>query len=224
MYVLSPPSAQSAFPFKRSKVDIVAAPSSLARRFEELALIAQDRPRARRERVEMLLEWLSSGPADIVNPKIARAVELAAMASRRGETTMIVTRSRRSLSLLTGLLAGVTGPPIGVVLDDGALSAPPADVEHLIALEPPLSWEMFDRAVGHASAPGGVRSVTVLHLDNDFEDRLVVIAATRFAGRVETGTPLSTQEIDFVLGGHRGLENVLVAQERAVVPQVDRSL
>ena len=197
--------------FRRSRVEVLAAPDELC---ASLAALASE-PLPASERAERSLSVVSGGSPSMMSPKVTAAFEHLRKASSSGERTAVVTVHERTARMLVSLMRG-----LGVHFYDKEAAAhlSPAVVlaesvvpdlssyDKVVFLDYLLSGRSMDAAVGSAQGDRGPRHTIVLHLDHPVDDRMAVICAARRerSGSLDVGltgpSGLSAVEAAYVLG------------------------
>lgn len=138
------------------------------------------------------LEIISAGTAYVTSPKVAAAAELASEALTAGRRAAVITRHRRTASLIQGLLhaynpislttADWPGEPItnrAVVLRFDRTLPDLKWFDVVIFIDWPWSLQVITDAVGSGAATDGPDQIFVLHSPNTVDDRLVIAASKR---------------------------------------------
>lgn len=178
-------------PFRRSTVVQVAA-TQAQREAIDIALRKHGATSPAALLVEAL-EIASCGPPLSLSPKIAAVVARAQEALRAGHRVALVTRHRRTATLLRSLIrvpdavtveatvareSGVPHVRLAVVRFDRELP----DLrwfDDVLVVDLPWSWASLDAAVGSPVTEDGPAAVTVFHLRGSVDDRLAMLAARR---------------------------------------------
>lgn len=139
------------------------------------------------------LEILSAGPQLALSPKIPAAVAAAAKALDAGRRVAILTRHRRTATLVRATLratdavvleasaaieSGVPQTRLAIIRYDRELP----DVrwfDEVIVIDYPWSTALLEAAVGPASDESGPLKVSFVHLAGTLDDRLAMLAARR---------------------------------------------
>lgn len=159
-----------------------------------------------------LLEVVSAGPAHAVSPKVGAAAQLAQAALAAGRRVALVTRHRRSATLLTNMLR----PRRAVIVEEPDRA--PADAEavivrferaicdlrgfdEVVVVDYPWSSATLERAVGSAADEHGPARVTVVHAVGSVDDRIAMLAARRreLAAVIDAAGPPTPDEIAYLL-------------------------
>lgn len=199
-------------PFKRSSVAVVHASEAQVKALSQLAARAGDKPP--HVRLAEAMEIASAGPSTSLSPKIAAAVDRARREVAPGRRVALVTRHRRTATLLTASLRGL--PKVKVRQVDAAAGTPEGDLvvvrfdtrlpdlrgfAVVIVVDYPWSLDEIDRAVGAAGDDDGAQLVVVVHATGTVDDRLALLAARRreLATVTDPCLPPSPEETAYLL-------------------------
>ena len=197
-FLLHLPQGSGPAEFKRSSAREVPPARQFLDLLQYQTPVDPSRPVAVRERAAELLSWASGGPSSLLGPKISEVLAFSGASS----PFAVVTRVRRSATLLTGVTA--SRPWVSVV-DASARLPDLSGYEQVVFLEPPFSYAETDRAVVESSDSAGCRDVTVLHSTGTADDRSALLA---FLRRRRPASALSHVETAF-LAGAVGLDTLL---------------
>lgn len=161
------------------------------------------------------LEILSAGPPLALSPKIPAAISRAQAAVDAGRRVAVLTRHRRTATLIRATLRAVdavsvdaaSGAEVGVPQTRLAIVRFDRELPDLrwfddvIVVDYPWSTELLDHAVGPSSGEDGPLQVTILHLDGSLDDRLAMLAARRreMGPVIDHSAPPSAEEIEYLL-------------------------
>ena len=189
--------------FRRSTTVSLEVPRLLARALQD----SRSRQPSAAVALAEELEICSAGSKFTTSPKISEAVGRAQSALDRGRRVAVLTRQRRSETLLKGLLRSHLAP-------DGAGGRARLLVVHferelpdlrwydeVIVVDYPWSFATLDAAVGSPTSDVGPLRVTCLHLAGTVDDRLAVMAARRreLGAVIDQSAPPTREEIEFLL-------------------------
>jgi len=190
--------------FKTSDVVTVDIPRELSARQDEI--LASNQPDA--VKLTMLAELTSAGTAEILSPKIAKAVEEVRKRAGNGPVGVVTgfESTARLLNLLLPEFKLVNTRTPGqqdhlvtnhsVILFDRELPFL-TNFESVVFVDYPWSGAVIDDAVGSAAVKSGTKSVTIIHMDGSLDDRIAVFAARRRDSRASAShsAPPTVQEM-----------------------------
>jgi hypothetical protein len=159
-----------------------------------------------------LLEAVTAGPPHLISPKVVSAAQIARSEALSGHSCIVVTRSRKAITLLRSLLRPI---PVDVAEPGAPITARRGSVtllrfertwpdmrsyDHAVVLDYPWSLSVLDEAVGPASAPG-VDKVTVVHAVGTLDDRMAILASRRreLASVSNDNEPPTIEEITYLI-------------------------
>lgn len=196
--------------FRRSSVVPLEVPRALKQELDAL------RTRSATEAVILAeeLEVCSAGSKFVLSPKIAEAVSRAQTGLDDGRRVAVLTRHRRTESLLRGLLrayapqtADMTSsrvaPQHRLVLVRFERELPDLRwFDEVIVVDYPWSVALLDAAVGPPTSEDGPLRVTCLHLTGTLDDRLAELAARRreLGAVIDQSGPPTPAEISYLVG------------------------
>ena len=166
-----------------------------------------------------LLEAVSAGSSHATSPKVALVVSRARDAAHSGARVAVVTRHRRTASMVAALLRPVRVRQIDAAEGDAGVAAAllgDASViivryerampnlrafDEVIVVDYPWSMETLERAIGSSSEEQGPRVVTCLHAEGTIDDRLALLAACRreLGGIIDADASPTPEEITYLL-------------------------
>lgn len=161
------------------------------------------------------LEVASAGPSLALSPKIAAVAERAQAALDAGRRVAIVTRHRRTATLVRGMVRAhdTVSVEASAAADQGVPRARLAVIrfdrelpdlrwfDDILVVDFPWSWAVLDAAVGSPVEQEGPGNVTVFHLNASIDDRLAMLAARRkqLGSVIDHGAPPDGAEISYLL-------------------------
>jgi hypothetical protein len=197
-------------PFRRSSTQVVSLSPEHLVAIDELAdrLIGLPAHQA----LSDLLEAVTAGPPHLISPKVVSAAQIARSEALSGHSCIVVTRSRKAITLLRSLLRPI---PVDVAEPGAPITARRGSVtllrfertwpdmrsyDHAVVLDYPWSLSVLDEAVGPASAPG-VDKVTVVHAVGTLDDRMAILASRRreLASVSNDNEPPTIEEITYLI-------------------------
>jgi hypothetical protein len=181
--------------FRRSSVLTVAPSDDLAR---TIATVLHRGDTDRRAVLAQIMEMISAGAPQSISPKLSEAAREVREAAIRGNRVAVVTRHRKTATMLKAMLRPVKsvtvtpgdvvpdGVPVMIVVFDTILPDL-RSFDEVVLVDYPWSTGAVEDAVGSAAGRAGPQRVVFLHMPGTVDDRLAMLAAVRR----ESGDPFA---------------------------------